>query len=112
MRQIDLGKLSFPKNTNMNLLTQVLTEREVVKLLNFFADRPPEERIIRLPRRKVILKAICFFYGEQVSLGKMTWDEVVKELEIRFGNLAAVGLSEKEIKRLFDQRTKEIRKGK
>lgn len=108
MKQIDLRKLSFPKNVHMQLLFEILTEREIVKLLNFFAEKPPSQRIIRFPRRKVILKAISFYYGELVMAGSMTWEQAVRELRIKFGSLEKFGLGQKEIKRLYKQRKREI----
>lgn len=110
MKRLDFRKLSWPANLHMDLLSQVLTERQLAKLINFFADRPPGERIIRLPKRQTILKALCFYYGEKVDVGKLTWDEVMEELRLKFGNLEKFGLSRKKVKYLFGQRRREIEK--
>jgi len=109
MRIIDFKKLSWPANTNMDLLTQCLTERELLKLLKFFADKPETDRIIRMPKQQTIVKSILFYYLEQVAVGKMKEKDALIELKLKLGNLCP---SKKEIKRLYNQRKKEILEGK
>jgi len=42
MKRIDFRKLSWPANAHMDLLAQIFTERELLKLINFFADKKYE----------------------------------------------------------------------
>ena len=105
MRKIDFKKLSWPANTNMDLLAKALTERELIKLLKFFSNRSEKDRIIRLPRKAIIVKCLIFAYMEQVSAGKMDEKEALSELRLKLGYLCP---EKKEIKRLYYQRKKEI----
>jgi len=51
--------------------------------LKFFADRPPSERIIRLPKKKIIVKAIVFYYMEFVAAGSISISVIFEVLSIR-----------------------------
>jgi len=72
MKKINFKKLSWPGSSRMNLMSEALTEKELLKLLNFFADRSENDRIIRLPRQAMIIKSIVFFYMEMVTAKKMS----------------------------------------
>ena len=109
MVKIDFRKLSWPKSTRMDLLGKALTEKELVKLLEFFSDRPESDRIIRLPRRAIIVKSIIFFYFEKITTGKISKIRALTELELKLGNSCP---SWWEMKRLYQQRKREIDEGR
>ena len=109
MLKIDFKKLSWPASTKMDLLSEALTERELSKLLEFFADKSESDRIIRLPRRAIIIKAIIFFYMELIDARKISKTKALAELKLKLGKRCP---NYWECKRLYQQRKKEILTGK
>ena len=107
-------KLSWPVNTRMGLLAEVIPEDLLIRLLTLFMDRPEEERIVRFPKRQTVLKCLAYHYGEKVERGELTWKEVMKELKGDYPTLkklrekTRLKISQKEMKKLHAQRVKEI----
>ena len=113
-------KLNWPKNTRMDLLAEVIPEDLLLKLLKLFRDRSEEERIVRFPKAQTILKCLAYYYGQQVERGELSWKEVMRELK-DWGNFKTLKelrketklkISQKEMKKLFQQRKKEIQNEK
>lgn len=89
----------------MNLLGKALTEKELSKLLEFFADKSESDRIIRLPKRQTIIKSIIFFYMELIDAGKISKIRALTEMRLKLGKNCPCWW---ECKRLYHQRKKEI----
>ena len=109
MQKVDFKKLSWPKSAGMNLLSEALTEKELTKLLMFFSDRSESDRIIRLPRRAIIIKSIIFYYMELIDAKRMSKIKALAEMRLKLGKSCP---SWWECKRLYYQRKKEISEGK
>lgn len=107
-------KLSWLKNTHMDLLAQVLPEDMLLRLLTLFRDRSEEDRIVRFPKSQTILKCLAYYYGQRVERDELSWKEVMKELKGTYPTLkklrkeTKLKISQKEMKKLFAQRKKEI----
>lgn len=105
-------KLIWPKSAHVELLSKILGEEKTMELISFFANRPVNERLVRFPKKVVILKLVTFYFGQKEKRGEMTWPEIMNELKGKFRTLKELGLSRKEVKRLYKQRLKEISKGR
>lgn len=108
-------KLEWPMNTRMDLLAEVLPEDSLVRVLTSFKDRSEEERCVRFPKSQTILKCLAYYYGQRVEKrGELSWKEVMKELKGNYPTLkelrkeTKLKISQKEMKKLFQQRKKEI----
>lgn len=107
-------KLSWPKNIHMDLLSEVIPEDLLLKLLELFRDRSEEERIVRFPKRQTILKCLAYYLGERVESGEISWKEAMQEWKGDYRTLKELGeerigmkTSRKELKNLHQQRKKE-----
>jgi len=120
MEKTLFSKLNWPKNSRMNLLSEIIPKDFLVRLLGLFMDRSEEERIVRFPKAQTILKCLAYYYGQQVERGELSWKEVMRELK-GWGNFKTLKelrketklkISQKEMKKLFQQRKKEIQNEK
>lgn len=105
-----LKNFMFPANMKMELLSEILDEGTLWKLIIHFMDKSERTRMIRMPKRQTILKLLAFHYGSKVMRGETSWDEVMKSFKKEFDVLKNIGVSRKEFKRLFRQKFKEILK--
>lgn len=110
------SKLSWPKNTHMDLLAEIIPEDLLLRVLTLFMDRSEEERIVRFPKRQTVLKCLAYYYGQRVENDELSWKAVMKELKDwgKFKTLkelrekTKLKISRKELKNLFAQRKREI----
>lgn len=111
-------KLSWPKNTHMDLLAQIIPENLLIRLLGSFKNRSEEERIVRFPKSETILKCLAYYYGQKVESGVVSWKGIMKNLKGDYSTLkqlrkeTKLRISQKEIKKLFAQRKREIEDGR
>ena len=112
MVRIKFSDLSWPKKYRMDEFKQILPEQLLAAMVVYFAGMRKDSRIIEFPSRHVLKKCIAHYFGTKVSKREMTWDDVMKELKRGFNTLNEIPISRKEIKRLFLQRKKEIKKEK
>lgn len=110
MKKALFSKIIWPKNSRIDLLSEVLPEDMLMKLITHFSDKSEEERIVRFPNKQTIREIIFHFYGTLVAQGTMSWDEVMIELKGKYKTLKELGFDRKEVKRLYFQRSKEILK--
>jgi len=103
-----LSKLAWPRAYRIHELAEVLDQESLVALIVHFANKGPKERAFLFPRRQVIRKVLSHYYGQKVQDGELSWDEVMEILKGQFESLKQIGISRKEIKRLFKQRNFEI----
>jgi len=108
------SKLNWPTNTHMNLLAEIIPEDLLLRVLTLFKDRSEEERMVRFPKSQTIVKTLAYYYGQRVERGELSWKEVMKELKGHYPTLkqlrkeTKLKISQKEMKKLFQQRMKEI----
>lgn len=109
--KILMKDLSFAPRSGMGILQKLMPNKILWEIVKRFKDEDKKVRAITLPSAHDLKKSIAYFFGEKVSRGEMTWEEVVKiwrgKLKLKDG-----GLSMKEMKRLHAQRAKEILKEK
>lgn len=63
-----------------------------------------------LPSKSLLKKVVCYYYGKRVKDGKMSWPQAMKRLREGFGTLKEAGLEREALKRLYEQRKREISK--
>ena len=109
-----IKKLSWPTNTRMHLLAEVLDEKSLEKLIDFFKDLSESERTIRLPKRQTVKKLIAYYFWQKILSGSKTWSEVRQQMKKLMGKeaLREFNITKKEMYRLFRQRRNEIKNGK
>ena len=112
MLRIEFSDLSWPKKYRLDEFAAILPERLLLALVGYFAGMEKGDRIVEFPSRHVLKKCLCHYYGTLVAEGKMSWDEVMGDLKEGFETLNEIPISRKEVKRLFLQRKKEIKKEK
>lgn len=107
-------KLNWPTNTHMNLLATIIPDDLLLRVLTLFKDRSEEERIVRFPKAQTILKCLAYYYGQKVERDELSWKLVMKSLKGNYPTLkelrkeTKLKISQKEMKKLFQQRKKEI----
>ena len=101
------SKLAWPWAYRVHELSEILDEESLVALIIHFADKSPKERAFLFPRRQVIRKVLAHHYGTLVEQKKMSWDQVMKVLKGQFETLREVGITRKEVRRLYEQRCRE-----
>jgi phage terminase small subunit len=103
-------KLIFPKSTNLQPLIQVLGANSVLKLCLTFCDKSLKERRIKFPSQKDMRKIFAYGIYLKILAGE-NWEKIKVELK-KQGSLESFGLTLVEIRRLYNQRKKEMKKEK
>lgn len=105
--KILIKDLDFPARTGMPLLQKFMSHKILWELVKRLKDEDLRTRTIVFPSSLDLRKAIAYFFGEKVSRGDLSWEQVVQiwraKLKLKDG-----GLSMKEMKRLYSQRASEI----
>ena len=65
-----------------------------------------------LPSLKCIRKVLCHHLWSKIEDGSKTWDEVKGDLKEEFKTLKSLGLKKHKVKRMYEQREKEIEREK
>lgn len=99
--------LCWPERLNLGILSKILSEKLVGKIIEQYADKPLSERTIVLPSRLIIRKCVGHHLGQLVSEGQMTWTEAMRNLKGGF-KLKDLNLTRKQMKRFHRQRSEEI----
>ena len=105
MTNIKFDDLIFPKALNLHLLTEILSDDQMMALVLKNEKKTRKERQIILPSRKLIRSCIIYFYATK---NKENFSEV---LEIIKGDLNSKGeadLRRDKIIELYENRKKEI----
>ena len=112
MEKVAFKNLSWPKGLNLSMLSDFLSEKDLIDLIVKNSSKSRTERRIILPSRKTILKVFCHFYGKLDAKGQMTWYEIMSDIRGDFETLKEIGIDRKRVKQLYRQRQKEIENGK
>ncbi len=96
--------LIFPKALNLNILSELLDDDEMMTLIGKYEGEERRARRIILPSRKLIRKCIIYYLAIK---HKENFDEVLKELMGDSGLPEEAGLRKDKIIELYEQRKKE-----
>lgn len=97
--------LIFPKALNLHLLSGILDEEKMMKLILKNESKERKERRIILPSRKLLRKCVIYYYAKKHD---ENFEEVLKALKGDFESPEEAGLREDKIIELYEQRCKEI----
>lgn len=102
---IKIKDLPLPRGLNLDVLRRFLSEEELERLLLEYANKPRTKRRIVLPSRSCLRK--CLVYSLAVK-HKGDFSAVIEELRGEATVLAGHGHYIGNIKRLYEQRKREI----
>lgn len=94
----------------MNILSEVLDDDTLFRLIKHFSKMRKKDRIVYFPKNRTIDKLLAYYFGKKVENGEMDWPEVMRRLKGNLRFLKDAGLSRKNIKRLFAQRKIDLMK--
>lgn len=103
-------KFSWPKGLNLEILENVLSEEDLIKLIVAFMNKPRAERRIVLPGFRCCRKVFAHALWSRIEAGEMTWQQYKKSTRKEHGSMAIVGVKKDQIKKQYLQREKEILK--
>lgn len=101
--------LIFPKAMNLDILSEILDDNEMMDLIGKFENEERRSRRIILPSRKLIRKCIIYFLATK---HKENFEEVLKELKGKLDTPDEDIFRKDKIIELYQQRKKEIKDGK
>ena len=97
--------LIFPKAMNLDLLSEILDDDEMMKLILKNEGKERRARRIILPSRKLLRKCVIYFY---VKKHGEDFDEVLKALKENLSSSDEDVLRKDKIVELYQQRKKEL----
>jgi len=106
------SELNWPRKLNLRPLQKFLTEKELEMMVMSHLDKDRWKRRIVLPSAKCFRKVVAYYFGCQVETGKMSWNEVMEKIRGSFKTLKEFGDTRKKVRKLYEQRKKEIAKEK
>jgi len=99
------GDLIFPKALNLHLLSEILDDDQMMKLVLKNEGKERRARRIILPSRKLLRKCVIYFYAKKHD---GDFEEVLKALKGDFETPEEAGLRKDKIIELYKTRCKEI----
>ncbi len=99
------SNLIFPKAMNLHLLSEILDDDQMMKLILRNEGKERRARRIILPSRKLIRKCIIYFLATK---HKENFEEVIKELRGKLDTPDEDIFRKDKIIELYQQRKKEI----
>lgn len=96
---------NLPKGLNVDFLLRFISEKKLMKVMEEMADRPREERKIILPSRSCLRKCLVYYLVEKFE---GNFSVVMDILRGKEKILAKKGLYLGNIKRLYENRKREI----
>lgn len=103
------SELIFPKAMNLDILSEILDDDEMMTLMGKYEGEERRARRIILPSRKLIRKCIIYFLAIK---HKENFEEVLKELKGKLDTPDEDIFRKDKIIELYQQRKKEIKDGK
>ena len=104
---MEFSDLIFPQALNLHLLSEVLDEEKMMKLILKNESKERKARRIILPSRKLLRKCVIYYYARKYD---ENFDQVLKALKGDFKSPEEAGLREDKIIELYESRCEEIRK--
>ncbi len=99
--------LIFPQALNLHLLSEILDEEKMMKLILQNENKERKARRIILPSRKLLRKCVIYYYAKKHG---EDFDQVLKALKGNPESSEDPGLRIDKIIELYEQRCKEIEK--
>ena len=100
--------MKFPKAMNLNILSEILSDDEMMDLIRKYEGEERRERRIILPSRKLIRKCIIYYLATK---HKEDFGKVLKELKAKLSDPADEDMLRRDkIIELYESRKKEIKK--
>jgi len=100
-----LKDLNLPKGLNLNFLLNFLSEEELMAVIKDYADKPRRERKVILSSWSCLRKCLVYFLVEKY---KVDFDAVIDIMRGEEKILGNALLHKGNIKKLYEQRKKEI----
>ena len=97
--------LIFPKAMNLHILSEILSDGQMMSLIEKYEGEERRARRIILPSRKLIRKCIIYFLATK---HKENFEEVIKELRGKLDTPDEDIFRKDKIIELYQQRKKEI----
>lgn len=108
MLKIQFDELSFPKGLNLDILSIIVPQRKLLKLMMEYSGKTRTERRIMLPSKKCLRKVYSHHIYKRILAGDLTWEDFKKDLRKDIGTIKALGFSKHNVKKFYKQREKEI----
>lgn len=99
------SEIIFPQGLNLHLLSEILDDDQMMKLILKNESKERKARRIILPSRKLLRKCVIYHH---VKKHGGNFDEVLRELKGDFKSQNEALLNRKKIIKLYNQRCKEI----
>ncbi len=99
------GDLIFPQALNLHLLSKILDDVQMMKLILQNESKERKARRIILPSRKLLRKCVIYYYAKKHG---EDFEEVLKALKGNPESSEDAGLRIDKIIELYNQRCKEI----
>jgi len=97
--------LKFPKAMNLHLLSEILDEEKMMKLILKNEGKERKARRIILPSRKLLRKCVIYYYATKHD---GDFEQVITALKGDFESSEEAGLRKDKIIELYKSRKKEI----
>lgn len=104
---MNLKQWNLPKGLNVEFLLDFISEKKLLQIINECADKRRKERRIILPSRSCLNKCHIYYLVQKF---KGDYDAVMDILRGTEKVLASKGLYKGNIRKLYEQRCKEIQK--
>lgn len=104
MIKIKFSELSFPKALNLHLLSEIITEKALTKLIQENAMKDRKQRRIMLPSYSCLRKVIIYFLMEKYG---RDYSQVMEKLK-GSGTMGSQTLQKSNILKLYETRKREI----
>jgi len=108
MLEVQPNELNFPKALNLDILSTIVPQKKLLKLMMDYSDKTRFERRIVLPSKKCLRKVYSHYIYKKILAGELTWDDFKKDLRKDIGTIKAVGFSKHNVRKFYNQRQKEI----
>lgn len=108
MKEVKFSQLKWPAGLNLSLLANILPENKFRNFIVKYSMKKRKDRRIILPSHSCVKKTYFHYLWDLVETGKMSWDEIKMDFRKDFNTLKEAGIEKKEIKKLYNQRKKEI----
>ncbi len=108
MLKIQFDELNFPKALNLSILSAVIPQDKLLKLLMDYANKTRFERRIVLPSKKCLRKVYSHFVYKKILAKDLTWSDFKKDLRNDIGTIKTLGFSKHNVQKFYHQREKEI----
>lgn len=106
MIKIRFSELNFPKALNLDLLSEIITEKTLTNLIQENAMKDRKQRRIMLPSYSCLRKVIIYFLMEKYD---QDYSQVMEKLK-GSETMGSQTLQKSNILRLYESRKKEIAK--